>query len=542
MHAVLSKLPGTEITSPRASLAIPAPTTAQANPNARPGAEHKPAANHPAAQPKPPQKKRRSVARARLRALFDPGSFQEIGAEILHRSTDFGLEKRQMPGDGVVTGFGQIAGRTVYAYSQDRTILGGSLGEAHAKKITHLQDLALRTQSPLVGINDSGGARIQEGIDSLGGYGEIFRRNVQASGVIPQISLILGPCAGGAVYSPALTDFVGMVDRRSYMFLTGPKVVKTVTFEDVTVERLGGAAVHSGQTGVSHFLFADEMEAIQNVRRLLSYLPQNCHEPPPVPRNPGDPVDRMPAALERIVPAQARQPYDVREVVAEVVDRDSFLEVHQNWARNIVVGLARLGGHSVGIIANQPAHLAGVLDIDASRKAARFIRTCNAFRLPLVSFVDVPGFLPGTDQEHHGVIDHGAKLLYAYCEATVPKLSVILRKAYGGAYIVMSSRHVGGDCNLSWPTAEIAVMGAQGAVEILFSRQLAKEPDPAACAEKLKKDYEERFLSPQRAVERGFIDEVIAPCETRRTLCRYLHALKNKEESRQPRRNGNIPT
>ena len=481
------------------------------------------------------------LARARMNELFDHGTFEEVGAAVRHRSRDFGLDKRTIPGDGVVTGFGRIGGRTVYAYAQDRTALGGSLGEEHARKIARIQDMAFQSGCPLVGMNDSGGARIQEGVDSLGGYGEIFRRNVRASGVIPQISLILGPCAGGAVYSPALTDFVGMVDRQSFMFLTGPKVVKTVTFEDVTTEELGGAATHATRTGVSSFLFEDDSHAIATARAILSYLPSNYRADAPV-QPCEDPVDRMPHDLADIVPDNPRLPYDVRRVVAQVVDRGSLLEVHELWARNIMVGFARLGGRPVGVVANQPLELAGVLDIDASRKAARFIRTCNAFGLPIVSFVDVPGFLPGVDQEMGGVIDHGAKLLYAYCEATVPKLSVILRKAYGGAYIVMSSKHVGGDANFAWPGAEIAVMGAKGAVEILYSRELRGADDPAAVRGRREAEYCEKFLSPDRAAERGYIDEVIAPCETRRKLCRHLEALQSKDEHWPARRCNNMPT
>jgi acetyl-CoA carboxylase carboxyltransferase component len=496
-------------------------------------------------EPKPGQAQVRaepvSVARARLAALFDTGTFEEIGAEVLHRASAFGLDKRKIPGDGVVTGFGQILGRAAYAYAQDRTVLGGSLGEAHALKIARLQDLALKSGAPFIGINDSGGARIQEGVDSLAGYGEIFHRNVRASGIIPQISLILGPCAGGAVYSPALTDFVGMVERQSYMFLTGPKVVKTVTFEEVSVEELGGAAIHANRTGVTHFCFGGEIEALTTVRRLLGYLPSNCNQKPPRATS-LDPVDRLPEGLEELVPRDPKKPYDMRRIVEAVVDTGSFLEVHAAWAQNVLVGFARLGGFSVGVVANQPAHLAGVLDIDASRKAARFIRTCNAFNVPLLSFVDVPGFLPGVDQEHGGVIDHGAKLMYAYCEATVPKLAVIVRKAYGGAYIVMSSKHVGGDCNLAWPTAQIAVMGAKGAVEILYSKELSGHPEPEKRAEELVREYEARFLTPARAAERGYVDEVVAPCETRRKLFRYLQALEHKSEPRLPRRNGNIPT
>ncbi|MBA2665311.1 MAG: acyl-CoA carboxylase subunit beta [Bradymonadaceae bacterium] len=481
-----------------------------------------------------------SVAHARLEHLFDSGSLEEIGAEVLHRSTDFGLEKKRIAGDGVVTASGLVDGRPVFAFAQDRTVLGGSLGQAHAMKIARLQDLALRAGAPLVAINDSGGARIQEGVDALGGYGEIFRRNVAASGMIPQISLIAGPCAGGAVYSPALTDFVGMVDASSFMFLTGPKVVKTVTFEDVTVEELGGATTHAQLTGVSHFIWKDDLEAIDQIRKLLGYLPSNNREAPPFVES-TDPVDRMNPEFHDIVPADPRKPYDVRGVIELVVDAASFMEVHANWARNIVVGFGRLGGHVIGLVANQPAVLAGVLDIDASRKAARFIRTCNAFDIPLVSLVDVPGFLPGRHQEHGAVIDHGAKLLYAYCEARVPKLSVILRKAYGGAYIVMSSQHVGGDVNLAWPRAEIAVMGANGAVEVLNHREIQAAADPAAKASELKDAYEQKFLNPNIAAQRGYLDAVIEPHETRRKLYRHLRVLLNKREWTPPKRNGNIP-
>lgn len=483
---------------------------------------------------------RESRAMHRLVRLFDPGTFEEIGAAVTHRCTDYGLEKKQAPGDGVITGFGEIDGRTVCAYAQDRTVLGGSLGEAHAQKITALQDMALRIGAPIVALNDSGGARIQEGVNSLGGYGEIFRRHVAASGVIPQIALILGPCAGGAVYAPALMDFVGMVDHGAYMFLTGPRVVKTVTFEDVTPEALGGGHVHATQTGVSHFLYPDEEAAIDHVRRLLSYLPGRQGEAlPDLP--PSDPVDRISESLETLVPADPRQPYDVRAVVDEIFDRDSFLEVHPLWAQNVVVGFARLGGKVVGVIANQPLHLAGVLDIDSSRKAARFIRTCNAFGVPLVSLVDVPGFLPGVDQEHGAVIDHGAKLLYAYCEATVPKLSVVLRKAYGGAYIVMSSKHVGGDCNLSWPRAELAVMGAPGAVQILNRRELTAHPEPEVRQKELETEYKDMYLSPARAASRGYLDEVIDPAQTRRKLYRHLKAQATKQASLPTKRNGNVP-
>lgn len=501
----------------------------------------------PAAAAKPDQRtaivenrRKVSVARARLERLFDDGTMEEIGGEVTHRVNDFGLEKRRIPGDGVVTACGLVDGRPVYSFAQDRTVLGGSLGQAHAQKITRLQDLAIRAGAPLVAINDSGGARIQEGVDALGGYGEIFRRNVQASGVIPQISLIAGPCAGGAVYSPALTDFVGMVEGSSFMFLTGPKVVKTVTFEDITVEELGGATTHAFKTGVSHFAWKNDVEAIDNTRKLLSYLPSNNREHAPFVE-PEDDVERMDPAFHEIVPDDTRQPYDVRKLVDLVVDRDSFFEVHAHWAKNVVVGFGRLGGHVVGIVANQPAELAGVLDIDASRKAARFIRTCNGFHIPIVSLVDVPGFLPGRQQEHGGVIDHGAKLLYAYCEATVPKLSVIVRKSYGGAYIVMSSKHVGGDINLAWPHAEIAVMGAQGAVEILNRRDIAAADDPDAKKDELIDEYEQKFLNPSIAAQRGYLDAVIEPHDTRRKLYRYLRVLMNKREWMPPKRHGNMP-
>ncbi|MFW5968225.1 MAG: acyl-CoA carboxylase subunit beta [Persicimonas sp.] len=481
-----------------------------------------------------------SVARARLERLFDNGSLEEIGADVTHRVNDFGLEDRKVPGDGVVTACGMVHGRPVYAFAQDRTVLGGSLGQAHAKKIARLQDLAIRAGAPLVAINDSGGARIQEGVDALGGYGEIFRRNVQASGVIPQISLIAGPCAGGAVYSPALTDFVGMVEGSSFMFLTGPKVVKTVTFEDISVEDLGGAVTHAHKTGVSHFVWKNDVEAIDNVRHLLSYLPSNNREQAPF-IEPDDDVERMDPEFHEIVPDDTSQPYDVRRLVDLVVDADSFFEVHPHWAKNVVVGFGRLGGHVVGIVANQPDELAGVLDIDASRKASRFIRTCNGFHIPIISLVDVPGFLPGRQQEHGGVIDHGAKLLYAYCEATVPKITVITRKAYGGAYIVMSSKHVGGDINLAWPSAEIAVMGAKGAVEILNRREIAAADDPQAKKDELIDEYEDKFLNPSMAAQRGYLDAVIEPHDTRRKLYRYLQVLMNKREWMPPKRNGNIP-
>ena len=478
-----------------------------------------------------------TLARKRLDLLFDEGTFEEIGAGVVHRSSDFGLDKKRIPGDGVITGSGEVNGRIVFAFSQDRSVMGGSLGEAHAKKITRIQDLAMRAKAPLVGINDSGGARIQEGIDSLGGYGEIFRRNVQASGMCPQISMVLGPCAGGAVYSPALTDFVVMVRKQSYMFLTGPKVVKTVTFEEVDAETLGGADVHGRTTGIAHLVYSDEAQAISGVRELLGYLPQSYLEKPPYMET-VDPIERDVSELDTIIPASSKQIYDVKKVVFAVVDHGSFFEIQKNWAKNMVVGFARLGGYSIGIIANQPAMMAGVLDFNASRKAARFIRCCNAYNIPIVSFVDVPGFLPGTGQEHMGVIAHGAKLMYAYCEATVPKLAVILRKAYGGAYIVMSSKHVGADINLAWPTAEVAVMGAAGAVEVLFAKEIATSEDK----DKKVEEYESKFLNPSRAMERGYVDAVIRPSETRAKLYRHLKSHLNKIEERPEKRNGNIPT
>lgn len=485
-----------------------------------------------------------SVARARLETLFDPGSFESIGDAVVHRCDRFGLEKRRIPGDGVVTGVGTVDGRTVFAYAQDRTVLGGSLGAAHAMKIARIQDLALQSGKPFVGINDSGGARIQEGVESLGGYGDIFRRNVQASGVIPQIAVICGPCAGGAVYSPALMDFVAMVDGSSSMFLTGPKVVKTVTFEDVTVEALGGGRTHAERTGVANLLYATDLEALQGIRRLLGYLPACRGERVP---DSVSPVEREAQGgwcdrLGTVLPPSPSMPYDARNVVDAMVDGGSFFEIHADWARNIVVGFARLAGRVIGVIANQPLVQAGCLDIAASRKGARFIRTCNAFGIPLVSVVDVPGFLPGTDQEHQGVIDHGAKLLYAYCEATVPKLSVITRKAYGGAYIVMSSKHVGGDLNLAWPSAHIAVMGAKGAVEVLFRRQIAGADEPDAAARQAERDYEKAFLNPWQAARLGFVDKVVEPGETRRVLARFLARLCDKTETLPARRNSNMPT
>ena len=480
------------------------------------------------------------TARARLEQLFDPGTFMEIDRHVHHRAREFGMDKKVIPGDGVVCGFGEINGSVVYAYSQDRAVLGGSLGEAHAQKIVKLMDLAGKAGCPVVGINDSGGARIQEGVEALGGYGEIFRRNVAYSGVVPQISLLMGPCAGGAVYSPALTDFVVMVDKKSYMFVTGPKVVQAVTSEEVDTETLGGGRVHTQKSGVAHFLAGSEVEGLETARQILSYLPSNNLELPPF-----EPTDDLPTRrcteLEDIVPEQANRPYDVADVIGSIFDKDSFLEVRSGFARNVVVGFARLGGFPVGVIANNPIVLAGVLDIDASRKAARFVRTCNAFGIPIITLVDVPGFLPGKEQEHNGIIDHGAKLAYAYCEATVPKLSVIMRKSYGGAYIVMSSKHVGGDMNFAWPRAEIAVMGAAGAVQILHAKTVKAAEDPVATSKELEDDYAEKFANARVAESRGFLDAVIEPSETRQALYRALRATSSKKELMPEKRNGNCP-
>ena len=480
------------------------------------------------------------TARERLELLLDPGSFIEFDAFVTHRATDFGLESQRYLGDGVVTGHGTIDGRLVFVFSQDFTVFGGSLSEAHAEKICKVMDLAVRVGAPLIGLNDSGGARIQEGVVSLGGYADIFLRNTLASGVVPQISLILGPCAGGAVYSPAITDFTIMVEGTSYMFVTGPDVVKTVTHEEVDREHLGGASVHTMISGVAHLAAADEVAAMTLARRILDHLPQNNLEKP-ADRPTTDPRDRRDPALDAVVPDEANQPYDMHEVISRVVDDADFLEIQPAWAANIIVGFARLGGHSIGIVAHQPAVLAGALDIDASDKAARFVRTCDAFNVPLVTFVDVPGFLPGINQEHGGIIRHGAKLLYAYAEATVPKLTVITRKAYGGAYDVMSSRHIRGDVNLAWPTASIAVMGPDGAVSIIFRDEIAAAADPDAERAKLRTEYEERFANPYIAAGRGYIDDVIMPADTRPRLIAELEMLAGKRQANLPRKHGNIP-
>jgi propionyl-CoA carboxylase beta chain len=480
------------------------------------------------------------LAHERLEKLLDPGSFVELDRFVRHRNPYFGMMERRPYGDAVVTGYGTIFGRKVFVFSQDFTIFGGSLSESFAEKICKVMDLAAKFGCPVIGINDSGGARIQEGVVSLAGYAEIFWRNVQASGVIPQISLVMGPTAGGAVYSPAMTDFVLMVEDTSYMFITGPDVVKTVTGEEVTFEELGGAATHASKSGVAHFTAADEETCLEDARYLLSFLPQNNLDPPPhFP--PTDPPDREDPELDTLIPDEPTKPYDMKDVIRRVVDEAEFLEVHQRFAENIVCGFARLGGHSVGIVGNQPHSLAGVLDIDSSTKAARFVRTCDAFNIPLVTFVDVPGFLPGTDQEWHGIIRHGAKLLYAYCEATVPKLTVITRKAYGGAYDVMSSKHIRADFNFAWPTAEVAVMGPEGAVNIVFRKELDESDDPDARREELIADYREQFANPYVAAERGYVDDVIEPRRTRPVLVDALETSLTKREPRPRRKHGNIP-
>jgi propionyl-CoA carboxylase beta chain len=479
-------------------------------------------------------------ARERLDLLLDDGSFVELDRFVTHRSTDFGLADQKILGDGVVTGYGTIHGRLVYAFSQDFTVFGGSLSEAHAEKIVKLQELALKNGAPLIGLNDSGGARIQEGVVSLGGYADIFLRNTLASGVIPQISVILGPCAGGAVYSPAITDLVYMVRGTSYMFVTGPNVVKTVTHEDIDMEGLGGADVHATKSGVAHFAHDSEPESLSAVRDVFRYLPQNNMEAPPAGRG-EDPRDRQDEKLLDIVPDSPSKPYDMREVIRCVVDDGEFYEVHEGFAQNILTGFAHLGGMSVGIVANQPAVLAGVLDIDSSVKGARFVRLCDAFNVPLLVLEDVPGFLPGVGQEHGGIIRHGAKLLYAFSEATVPKVTLITRKAYGGAYDVMNSKHIRGDLNLAWPTAEIAVMGPKGAVEILFRKEIAEADDPAAEAERRQDEYRERFAHPYIAASRGYLDDIIDPRETRPRLISALEMLRNKRDANPTRKHGNVP-
>ncbi|MFH0764807.1 MAG: acyl-CoA carboxylase subunit beta [Calditrichota bacterium] len=480
------------------------------------------------------------TARERLDLLLDPGTFSEIDMLAQHRCPDFGLDKLRYPGDGVVTGYGRINGRLVFVFSQDFTVLGGSLSEVHGAKICKVMDMAMKMGAPVIGLNDSGGARVQEGVVSLGAYADIFLRNTLASGVIPQISAIMGPCAGGAVYSPAITDFIYMVRNTSYMFVTGPKVVKTVTHEEISSEELGGADTHATKSGVAHFAVDTELEAIEGIKRLLSFIPSNNLEDPPfIPSD--DPPNRADESLNELVPDNPNKPYDIKEVIHRVVDHADFYEVHADFAQNIVVGFARLGGRPVGIIANQPASLAGVLDIDSSRKGARFIRFCDAFNIPLITFEDVPGFLPGTDQEWRGIISNGAKLLYAYSEATVPKITVITRKAYGGAYDVMNSKHIRGDLNFAWPSAEIAVMGPKGAVEIIFSKQIDSAGNPTEMADQLIADYTAKFANPYIAAERGYIDEVIEPCRTRPRLIDALTMLDTKVDHNPKKKHGNIP-
>jgi propionyl-CoA carboxylase beta chain len=479
------------------------------------------------------------TARERVHLLMDEGSFEELGKFVMHRSKDFGLDKEYYLGDGVITGYGTVNGRLVYVFSQDFTVFGGSLSETHAEKIVKIMDLAMQNGAPIIGLNDSGGARIQEGVVSLGGYADIFYRNTLASGVIPQLSAIMGPCAGGAVYSPAITDFIFMVENTSFMFVTGPNVVKTVTHENVTAEELGGASTHSTKSGVTHFACANEAECISYIKTMLSYMPQNCEEE--APRVPYTPGNELRPGLNSIIPANPNQPYDMREVINGVVDDGSFFEVHKNFAENIVVGFARIAGRSIGIVGNQPASLAGVLDIDSSVKGARFVRFCDCFNIPLLVFEDVPGFLPGTDQEWNAIITNGAKLLYAFSEATVPRVTVITRKAYGGAYDVMNSKHIGADLNYAWPTAEIAVMGAKGAVEIIFKKEISEAADPTAKLNEKVDEYTRKFANPYRAAHRGYIDEVIYPEQTREKLIRAFDMLQNKAAKLPRKKHGNIP-
>jgi len=479
-------------------------------------------------------------ARERIELLLDEGSFEEIDKFVTHRCRDFGMDRTHIPGDGIVTGYGRIDGRLVYTYAQDFTVLGGSLSESNAQKVCKIMDLALKMGAPIIGLNDSGGARIQEGVVSLGGYAEIFLRNTLASGVVPQISAILGPCAGGAVYSPAITDFVFMVDKTSYMFVTGPDVIKTVTHEDVTKEKLGGSLTHNSVSGVGHFIASGDADCMRMIRELISYLPSNNRDDPSR-RETSDPMDRMDAALDTLVPEESNQPYDIKEAIHRVVDDGVFFEVQEHFARNIVVGFARLDGRSVGIVANQPAFLAGVLDINSSVKGARFVRFCDAFNIPIVTFEDVPGFLPGTDQEFGGIIRHGAKLLYAYAEATVPKITVITRKSYGGAYCVMGSKHLRTDANFAWPSAEIAVMGPEGAVNIVYRRELNSANDKDGVRAQKVREFRDRFANPFVAAERGFIDAVIQPSETRPKVIRALRMLETKVDTMPRKKHGNIP-
>jgi acetyl-CoA carboxylase carboxyltransferase component len=485
-------------------------------------------------------KRGKLTARERIELLLDRGSFRELDMFVTHRTTGFGMEDKRFLGDSVVTGWGAIDGRLVYVFSQDFTVFGGSLGEVHAEKVCKIMDLALKNGAPVIGINDSGGARIQEGVVSLGGYADLFLRNVMASGVVPQISVIMGPCAGGAVYSPALTDFIFMVKNTSHMFITGPGVIKAVTREEVTFEELGGAMTHNTKSGVSHVAAESEEDCLFLVRELFGYLPSNNMESSPYVETADDPL-RMDARLDEIVPTDPSKPYDIKEVIRMVVDNGEFFEIHEHYAANIVVGFARLGGYAIGVVANQPAVLAGVLDNDASRKGARFVRFCDSFNIPIITFEDVPGFMPGVAQEHGGIILHGAKLLYAYCEATVPKLTVITRKTYGGAYCVMSSKHIRGDFNVAWPNAEIAVMGSEGAVNIIYRRELAQAEDPEVRREELIADYREQFSNPYVTAGRGYIDDVIEPRETRPRLINALQMLQHKRDENPPKKHGNMP-
>ena len=484
--------------------------------------------------------KGKMTARERIEALLDSGTFEEFDRFVVHRCTDFGMEKNKIPGDGVVTGFGRVNGRPVFVFSQDFTVFGGSLSGPFGEKVCKIMDLAVKAGAPVIGLNDSGGARIQEGVVSLGSYGEIFRRNVLSSGVVPQISAILGPCAGGAVYSPAITDFIFMVDHTSYMHITGPAVIKSVTGEEVTSESVGGAKVHNTKSGVAQFMAKDDAECLEMVRRLLSYLPSNYEEKPPE-KHTGDPASRTTPELDDFIPDNPKQPYNMKKLIKTAVDTDSFFEVSKGWAKNMITAFARLAGMAVGIVANNPMQLAGCLDIDASRKAARFVRFCDAFNIPVVTFVDVPGFLPGVQQEYGGIITHGSKLIYAYCEATVPLITLITRKAYGGAYDVMGSKHHGADVNLAYPSAEIAVMGPEGAVNIVFRKELEKAEDKQATYEELVGEYRAKFASPYRAAELGYIDEIIMPSQTRSKLIRALDVLKTKRTFRPQRRHGNVP-
>ncbi|MBL7210837.1 MAG: acyl-CoA carboxylase subunit beta [Desulfobacteraceae bacterium] len=484
--------------------------------------------------------KGKMTARERIHYLLDPNSFEELDKFVVHRCHDFGMGEKKIPGDGVVTGYGSVNGRQVFVFSQDFTVFGGSLSGPFGEKVCKIMDLAIKNGAPVIGLNDSGGARIQEGVVSLGSYGEIFKRNVWASGVIPQISVIMGPCAGGAVYSPALTDFTIMVKKTSNMFITGPQVIKAVTSEEVTPEALGGAMTHNTKSGVAHFAEDTDQAALDRVKEILGFLPQNCREMPPSVECTDDP-ERRDKSLNKMVPTNPRMPYDIKEIIRTVLDGNLFLEVHRHWAKNMVIGFGRLNGMVVGVVANQPRFLAGCLDIDASMKCARFVRTCDAFNIPLVTFVDVPGFLPGVNQEYGGIIKHGAKIIYAYCEATVPKVTVVTRKAYGGAYDVMSSKHHDGDINYAYPTAEIAVMGPDGAVNIIFKKEIDEADDPEATRERLVKEYRNNFASPFKAAELGYIDQIIFPENTRPRLIKALMMLKNKRDSLPERRHGNIP-